>query len=218
MSHVPLLVPDQSGSLEPSAFHAQLRRLESLQALMTQGGVVVSEVAEFLAKAREELSALQREHASCAEVQQRWSEEKVQLASQLTAATAAAEEAASQVKQYEDKISLLEGALAESDASIGKAQLEEERKTQSEQLRAAADRISLLESALQKEKMLRQQMVGKVRQDEASSYATEIALLKSRLSALEHQLEAERERRTRLMEVVKVHEVSVSAQKQREHV
>lgn len=216
MLNPPVHLPDHAGGLEPSAFQIQLRRLESLQTLMTQGGAVVGEVAHFLAKAREELSVFQREQEAYAGAQQRLLEEKSELAARLIAAEKAAESAALQVKEYELRVAHLSTQLSLRPETVSREEFESERKRHAEERAAAAEKIAALEAALLRERGVSEQALGKVRRDEASLYGTEIALLKERLSALEQQLEAERERRARLMEVVKVHDVTVVAQKQRQ--
>jgi|GEM_PF-3593391 len=216
MFNSPLHLPDHSGGLEPTAFQAQLRRLESLQTLMTQGGTVVGEVAQFLAKAREELSAFQREQEAYAGAQQRLVEEKAELALKLAEVGKAAEEASLRAKENELRVAQLTAQLVSRPDTVSREELEAERARGAEQRAAAAEKIASLEAALQREQRMREQAMGKARQDEASLYGTEIALLKDRLSALEQQLETERERRARLMEVVKVHDVTVAAQKQRQ--
>lgn len=218
MPNVPLHLSDQSGGLEPTAFQAQLRRLESLQTLMTQGGAVVSEVAQFLAKAREELSALQREQEGYAQAQERLAEEKDSLAAQCADALRAADDAQARATLSDRKVEQLQALLAVSEERVPKSDVDQERLRGADQLRTATERIGALEAELARERQLREQAASRARHQEASVYAADIALLKNRLSALEHQLEAERERRVRLMDVVKVHEVSVVPQRQRESV
>lgn len=218
MSNHALHVSDQTGGLEAAAFQLQLRRLESLQTLMTQGGAVVSEVAAFLARAREELKALQREQEQYVETQRHAAEEKAELIAKLTHATKAADESTVRAMELEAKVNQLTQELTSNSDRVAREELEAERRKAAAQQATSADRIARLEAALRHESELRTLTVGKIRQEEASLYATELALLKNRLTALEHQLESERERRARLMEVVKTHEVTVNAQKQRETV
>lgn len=215
MFNPPVHLPDHTGGLEPTAFQVQLRRLESLQTLMTQGGAVVGEIAHFLARAREELSAFQREQETYASEQQRLGAEKAELTVRLIAAEKAAENAALQAKEYELRVAHLNSQLSTRSEAISREEFEAERKRHTEQQVVAAEKIAALEAALLRERGTSEQALGKVRRDDASLYGTEIAQLKERLSALEQQLEAERERRARLMEVVKVHDVTVVAQKQR---
>lgn len=218
MSTSPLHLSDHTRGLEPSAFHTQLRRLESLQTLMVQGGTVVSEVAQFLAKAREELNAFQREQETYAVAQQRLVEEKAELSLKMNAMTKAAEEAAFRNRENEERIAQLTEELTSRERLATRQAVELERKKNAEHLAVAEEKIASLERTLQRERDLREKSVGKIRQDEAVSYGTEIARLKTRLTALEQQLETERDRRVRLMEVVKVHDVTVNNQKQRESV
>lgn len=213
-----LHLPDHPSHIEPTAFQAQLRRLESLQTLMTQGGTVVSEVAQFLAKAREELGAFQREQETTVAVQRQLLEENAELNAKLVAVGREVDEANVRAKEYEMRVTQLTTQLASQQNGISLNEIERERKRAVEQQDAAAEKIVALEAALNREKSVREQALGKMRRDEAISHGAEIALLKERLSALEQQLEVERERRGRLMEVVKVHDVTVAAQKQRQPV
>lgn len=178
---------------------------------------MVSEVAQFLTKVREELSAFRCEQEACAVVQQRLIEEKTELSANLGAARQLAEEVSLQAREYKMRVEQLTTQLA-SQNHVSREELEAERKQGAGQRSAATEKIAALEAALLRERGGYEKAVGKVRQDDASLYGNEIALLRDRLSALEQQLELERERRTRLMEVVKVHDVTVNAQKQRQPV
>lgn len=211
-----LHVPDHSSHIEPTAFQAQLRRLESLQTLMTQGGTVVGEVAQFLAKAREELSAFQREQETNVAVQRQLLEENTDLAAKLTRLGRAVDEANVRAKEFEMRVTQLTTQLTSREDGVPSKEVERERKRATEQHKADAEKIASLEAALKRERTVREQAMDKMRQNEAALHGAEIAQLKERLSALEQQLEVERERRSRLMEVVKVHDVTVAAQKLRQ--
>jgi len=110
----------------------QLKRLESLQTLMVQGGTVVSEVAQFLVKAREELSAFQREQQTFAEAQQRLSEEKNELLLQLSIAGKNAEEALLRATQSESKVEQLTRELVVRDEQVSRVEFESERSKSAE--------------------------------------------------------------------------------------
>lgn len=207
------LVSHCSGELAPSAFHAQLRRLESLQTLMAQGGTVVGEVAQFLATARAELGALREEQERYASAQEQLLEEKRVLAERLSGSERKVEESAVRVKELELALAreTAESQARQTGPSAEQLRVaEEERAAQAEKLSAATDRITHLESALARERAFRETSVDRTREEQAEMYARELALLKERLTSLENQLEAERQRRARLMEVVKTHDVTVS--------
>ena len=206
-------VSDQPGRIEPAAFHTQLRRLESLQALMTQGGAVVSEVAQFLARAREELDAFQQEQESCAESQRRIVEEKAQLLLRVADLEKTERESGVRSREREGIIEALQAQLAARsvEQSGELKEVEASRASLEGELKAAVCKVARLEAALQAEREARERAIAGARQEELSLQGSEIDLLKNRLAVVEHQLQAERERRTRLMEVVKTHEVVVNA-------
>src|SRR3569833_1756142 len=70
MPNSPILVSDSAHSLGSQHFLQHLKRLESLQTLMTQGSSVVNEVVEFMAKARAELEMLRQEQEVAARCQE----------------------------------------------------------------------------------------------------------------------------------------------------
>jgi hypothetical protein len=217
MSAAQVHVPDQPRSLELTGFHLQLRRLESLQTLMVQGGTVVSEVAQFIVRAREELSAMQQEHTTYAGAHANALEEKgalLQRISELEKQCAAAEgralEQAVTIEALRTKI-----AGQESD-SAAEAEWRIERRRTEERLSGALERVTALESALERERTRREASETYDREEQVAQHTAEIALLKSRLAAVEQQLVVERERRSRLMEVVRTHDVTVASRLQRE--
>jgi chromosome segregation ATPase len=209
----PATLSDPSSCLAPSAFQGHFRRLESLQTLMAQGGVVVSEVAQFLTRAREELHALQREQASYADVQQRLLDEKAELTGRVAQLEAAAASADERARHQEELVAKLKAdCAAASEIVVGEESAAQRKITETEaKLTETCARLRVVEHALQRERELRASLLAKTKQEDATLNASEIAQLKTRLASVEQQLETERERRVRLMEVVKSHEVIVAS-------
>lgn len=196
--------------LEPSAFHQQLRRLESLQTLMAQGATVVNEVAQFMIKVRAELSDFEREQALFLEAQQHAEAEQLQVRIRIEELEKTRELNALRVAELENLIVQLQQELAKRADSVPREELESLRAASDGKIASAAGRIAELETALLREREARHAVLKQARHDEALAHAAEITALKSRLSAAEHQLALERERRARLMEVVKTHEVRIA--------
>ena len=211
-------ISDHTDHLGAKSFHLQLRRLESLQTLMTQGGEVVSEVAQFLVRAREELGAMQREQESYVAAQEQLSEEKALMAAKLSTLEKTAEEVGLRAFEQERLIGQLRGQLAAtSETKTSEHVLLEERcRVAEDKVAAAQKKIAMLELALRTEREASASAPTRVRQDEVDQHAAEIALMKSRLAAVEQQLETERDRRSRLMEVVKKHELAVNGRGERQ--
>lgn len=218
MSELTHHFPNHASGLEPSAFHAQLRRLESLQTLMSQGGVVVAEVAQFVIKAREELSAFEREQLSCVTAQQGLVTEREQLAVRVHALETSLAHAELVAHEQEVVISRLRGELAsqKSAQELERNSVEQAAHAQAED--KAQARIRELVEEVERTRASGDRKTEKAREEAAALVAGEIALLKTRISAMEHQLESERERRIRLMDVVKAHEVHVTAKRVPENV
>jgi len=208
---------DPSSRLEPAAFQSHFRRLESLQTLMTQGGAVVSEVAAFLTRAREELHALQRDQESYAAVQQRLVEEKAELLVRVDALEAAKLRAEARAQEQDVAAAKLKAELASLAVTTKDDTAAALRTREVEaQLEGALAKVQSLEQTLQRERELRMNQVSKLKQEEVASHASEIAQLKTRLASVEQQLNTERDRRVRLMEVVKSHEVIVASHQLRQ--
>ena len=218
MHDTDLHVSDQPSGLETAAFHAQLRRLESLQMLMVQGGAVVSEVAQFVVKAREELNAFQREQECYADAQRLLVEEKAQLLLRVSELEKSSLEASVRQKEQEFVVQSLQQQLAGSLPSDEKQALQVGKQTAEEQLTAAVKKIARLELELKTQRDTQERVAARTRREEVNLHGSEIALLKNRLAAVEEQLSAERERRTRLMEVVKAHEVVVNGTRAKENI
>ena len=150
------VVPDSAHFLGSQHFLQQLKRLESLQTLMTQGSSVVNEVVEFMAKARAELEVLRKEQEEAARLQE------------------AAEVGATAMRA---RIGELEQLL------IGA------------EVRAKEQDLTIVR--------LRSELAA------TAPSADELTALNVKIASLERQLAGEHERRTRLMQVLKAHEVTV---------
>lgn len=213
MSESPNHVSHHSSGLEPGAFQAQLRRLESLQTLMTQGGLVVAEVEQFVVKAREELSAFEREQLSCVNAQRTLVTEREQLASRVQQLEKSLEHA--ELVAHEQKIiigqlrSELSAEKALHESLINSVQKEAEESAESK----ALTKIRELQNEVARAHSAGERKAEKAREAAAALVGNEIALLKVRISAMEQQLEVEKERRVRLMDVVKAHDVHVAAKR-----
>lgn len=207
MSPTEVHVSDHAGRLEAAAFHNQLRRLESLQMLMTQGSAVVSEVAQFIVRAREELSVFHREQMSYADAQRDVVEEKASLLLRVAELETAAEAADGRVREQNVLLEALRARVAAAAEDDEKSALAAQCRTAEEKLTLALQKVSELEASLRSEREQKNHSVNRSRQEQIAMHGNEISLLKSRLSAVETQLETERERRARLMEVVKAHDV-----------
>lgn len=213
MSELTHHVPNHASGLEPSAFHAQLRRLESLQTLMSQGGVVVAEVAQFVIKAREELSAFEREQLCCVTAQQGLMTEREQLSVRVHSLETSLAHAELVAHEQEVVITRLRSEIAsqKSTQDLERSSVEQAATAQAED-RAQA-RIRELLDEVERTRATGERKTERAREEAAALVAGEIALLKTRISAMEHQLESERKRRVRLMDVVKAHEVHVAAKR-----
>ena len=159
MPNSPILVPDPAHSLGSQHFLQQLKRLESLQTLMTQGSSVVNEVVEFMAKARAELETLRQGQEAAARFQ---------------------ETAESEAMAMRSRINELEQRLAGADVRL-----------KEQDLTIVRLRSELAQAA-------------------AAPSVDELTALNAKIASLERQLAAEHERRVRLMQVLKAHEVTVA--------
>ncbi|PTY05269.1 hypothetical protein DB347_17550 [Opitutaceae bacterium EW11] len=181
---------------------------------MTQGGAVVSDVAQFLVKAREELSAFQSEQERYASAQAQLLQEKQALSDRLAEMQRAVDLAALRAAEQEVLVSGLNSELAERKREgerIKSETVSEECRTLEAKLSVADAEVARLTAELESERKARENTVGEARKEEASHYGREIVLLKERLTALEKQLDAERQRRSRLMEVVRTPDVLVNS-------
>lgn len=213
MSESPNNLSHHSSGLEPSAFQAQLRRLESLQTLMSQGGLVVGEVAQFVIKAREELSAFEREQLSCVSAQQTLVTEREQLAARVQALEKSLEQAELVAHEQELIIGQLRGELSAQKAEQVTSQTSAQKTADEEVEKKALEKIRELQNELARVRSAGEQKAERAREAASGLVAGEIALLKARICAMEQQLEVEKERRIRLMDVVKAHEVHVIAKR-----
>lgn len=153
------LVSDSAHPLGSQHFLQQLKRLESLQTLMTQGSSVVNEVVEFMAKARAQLETLKQEQEAAARFQEAAELESTALRTRIG--------------ELEQLLASAEVHAKEQDLTILRLRSE---------LTVAANAPS----------------------------ADELTALNVKIASLERQLSAEHERRTRLMQVLKAHEVTVA--------
>ncbi len=153
-------VSDTSISVSPNHFLQQLKRLESLQTLMTQGSTVVNDVVEFMAKARAEIEMLRQEQEGAARFQEN----------------------------------------AQNEASAMRGRIQE------------LEQLLLRAEVRAKEQDL---MIVRLRSDLAATASLpstdELTALNNKIGSLERQLAAEHERRVRLMQVLKAHEVTVAS-------
>ncbi len=207
----PVSFSNQRGELEPSAFHQQLRRLESLQMLMVQGSTVVHEVTQFMVKVREELSCLGRDHAEGLQAQQRVEQERTILGEKLLGSERELEQVRLRVAEQDLVLIQLQEQLKRPSSGVTAEELEAVKKEGDAKVAAANLRANELEASLAREREMNETSLRQLRQESANAHSLEIAALKKRLSAVEQQLESERERRARLMEVVKANEVRVIA-------
>jgi chromosome segregation ATPase len=159
MLNSPTVLPDSAHFLGSQHFLQQLKRLESLQTLMTQGSSVVNEVVEFMAKARAELEMLRKEQEEAARFQ---------------------EAAELETTAMRTRIGELEQLLAGAE------------------VRAKEQDLTIVR--------LRSELAATA----AAPSADELAALNVKIASLERQLAGEHERRTRLMQVLKAHEVTVA--------
>lgn len=217
MFEQPIHLSNHAGGLEPSAFQAQLRRLESLQTLMSQGSAVVSEVAQFMIKVREELGAFEREQLSCAAAQQGLMNEKAELLLRMQELEKSCVEANLQVQEREHRLVALQADLEAERVALAAAHRSAgERDEAEEKVAGAARHAEQLEHELARQKAIVAMASSKAREEAAASFAGEIAALTARMAAMERQLETERERRGRLMEVVKAQQIVVTPARERE--
>lgn len=171
---------------------------------------MVGEVAQFLSRARVELTELQRDQESYAEIQQKVLAEKEELVNRVSALDATAAAAEERLCSQEALIARLQLDLTAARQAPRSEEQVDERLQQTEgRLGEALAKVQALEQVVQRERQTRAAHISQIRQEEVTHHSTEIALLKTRLASLEQQLETERERRVRLMEVVKSHEVIV---------
>lgn len=159
MPNSPSLFSDSANSLGSQHFLQQLKRLESLQTLMTQGSSVVNEVVDFMAKARAELETLRQGQVEAARFQE--------------AAEAETTAMLTRIDDLEQKVATAEVRVKEQDLTIARLRSE---------LAVAANAPSV----------------------------DELTILNSKISLLERQLAGEHERRVRLMQVLKTHEVTIA--------
>ncbi len=201
-----------AGSLGAPGFRDQLRRLESLQTLMIQGGQVVAEVAEFMVRARAELAAFQEEQRVVSESQRQLDQEKAELVARVASLEDALAGAEDRLSQRELLLGSLRQQQERQDATGGPERRElEQRVNNSERcLSEAQARIAALERALAAERKARELGLSQAREAAAAAHPGEMDAVRNRLAALEQQLASERERRTRLMEVVRTAEVRVA--------
>jgi chromosome segregation ATPase len=201
-----------SSGLGAPGFRDQLRRLESLQTLMIQGGQVVAEVADFMVRARAELAAFQEEQRAFSEAQRQLDQEKAELAARVASLEEALASAEDRLAQRELLVGSLRQQQEQQDVEEGAEREElEQRVNNSEKcLGEAQARIAALERALTAERKARELGLSQAREAAAAAHPAEMDAVKNRLAALEQQLASERERRSRLMEVVKTAELRVA--------
>jgi hypothetical protein len=180
---------------------------------MTQGGLVVADVAQFVIKAREELSAFEREQLTCVDAQQHLVREKEQLAVRVQALEESLQRAELIAHEQEFVIGQLRSELvAERDRhAMERAEQQAALASGEEAAESEAQvKIRTLQEEVASARAAGERKAELARREAGALVASEIAALKARISAMEHQLEMERERRVRLMDVVKAHDVHVA--------
>ncbi len=206
----PAYISDSTSPINPSGFLQQLRRLESLQLLMTQGSTVVNEVVEFMAKARAELESLRQEQAEAVRLQDLADSENGLMRARISSLEQQLESSEVRVKEQDLQVARMRTELAAAVSAISREELSRERELHEEALQKQVSRVTEAEAEIVRERTSRAQALQKMRTEESARHAAELQALSAKIETLEKQLAAERERRVRLMDVLKAHEVTVA--------
>jgi hypothetical protein len=113
-------------------------------------------------------------------------------------------------KEQAMQIAGLKTELNATASRASEAAFAHERVQHQDELKAISSRVLEMEDLLVSERLAQEKIFQRIREEAAQHRASEIAQLKTRVAALDQQLEMERERRLRLMDALKLHEVKVS--------